>query len=359
MAVFDPAEDPETRDKVAAAEAVIEKENKKKEEELPPFQFGDELEATEPEIPEELIAGILHQGAKMVLGGGSKSFKTWCLADLALCISQGRPWWGRTTKAGIVVYLNFEVQKGFFHDRLRSICKARSIVMNRNLIVWNLRGFSADHAILLPKLAERLKGMNIVAIVLDPTYKIMAGSENAQEEVAALMNSIERLGIATGAAVIFGSHFAKGNAAGKDSIDRISGSGVFARDPDAILTMTKHEEDEVFVIEPTLRNCPPVEPFAVRWRFPLMVPEEGVDVSALRQPGNSSPTVYSTKDAMEVLPSGLVTRADWVRAGAALGIKKSRMYELIKGCEKARLVVVRSGLFTRKEAIKINNQHND
>src|SRR3954470_23651854 len=37
-------------------------------------------------------------------------------------------------------------------------------------------------------------------------------------------------------------HFAKGNAAAKETIDRISGSGVFARDPDSLITFTKHEE---------------------------------------------------------------------------------------------------------------------
>ena len=39
--------------------------------------------------PDELIHGILHRGSKLVLGGGSKSFKTWNLLDLALCVSHG------------------------------------------------------------------------------------------------------------------------------------------------------------------------------------------------------------------------------------------------------------------------------
>jgi len=39
------------------------------------------------------------------------------------------------------------------------------------------------------------------------------------------------------AASVFGAHFSKGNQAGKESIDRISGSGVFARDPDTILVI--------------------------------------------------------------------------------------------------------------------------
>ena len=62
-----------------------------------------------------------------------------------------------------------------------------------------------------------------------------------------------------GAAVAFGAHFAKGNAAGKEHLDRVSGSGVWARDPDAIITATRHEEDDAFAVEMTLRNFAPVE----------------------------------------------------------------------------------------------------
>ncbi len=39
--------------------------------------------------PEQLIRGVLHQGSKLALGGGSKSFKTWALVDLALSVAHG------------------------------------------------------------------------------------------------------------------------------------------------------------------------------------------------------------------------------------------------------------------------------
>ena len=44
-------------------------------------------------------------------------------------------------------------------------------------------------------------------------------------------------------------HFAKGNASAKGTIDRISGSGVFARDPDSLVVFTRHEEEGAFVVE--------------------------------------------------------------------------------------------------------------
>lgn len=283
------------------AEGVEEKPDQGKA--LPPIVFGGEIAHKAIELPEELIEGMLHRGAKMVLGGGSKSFKTWCLADLAISIASGRDWWGHKVKKGKVLYLNLEVQSAFFFQRLQAIAHAKGCSVPQDLGIWNLRGYCADHRTLLPALCERLAGDEYLAIILDPTYKIMAGSENAQEEVAALMDSIEKMAMTTGAAVIFGSHFAKGNAAGKEAIDRISGSGVFARDPDAILTMTRHEEEGAFVIDPILRNCPPVEPFVVRWDFPLMKSAPDLDVAKLKEVGRTAkkplPTPAEVREVLE------------------------------------------------------------
>jgi hypothetical protein len=47
-------------------------------------------------------------------------------------------------------------------------------------------------------------------------------------------------------------------------MDRISGSRVFARDPDTIVRTTRHKVDDAFAVEMTLRNHPPQEPLVVR-----------------------------------------------------------------------------------------------
>ena len=64
-------------------------------------------------------------------------------------------------------------------------------------------------------------------------------------DITALLNMVENLAVTTGAAVALAGHYAKGNAAAKESIDRISGRGVFARDPDSLITFTKHEEEVI------------------------------------------------------------------------------------------------------------------
>ena len=62
---------------------------------LPEIVSFRDFAASPPEVPPEIIGGILHQGCKMVLGGTSKSNKSWCLLDLAISVASGQEWWGR------------------------------------------------------------------------------------------------------------------------------------------------------------------------------------------------------------------------------------------------------------------------
>jgi hypothetical protein len=59
---------------------------------------------------------------------------------------------------------------------------------------------------------------------------------------------------------------------------------VFARDPDAILTMTPHEEEEAFTVDCTLRNFAPQPPFVVRWDWPIFTRDEALDPESLKKP---------------------------------------------------------------------------
>ena len=69
--------------------------------ELPEWVWCDGLFKRELKEPPILIEGILHRGSKMVLGGTSKSCKTWALMDMALSVACGVPWWGnQTMRAG-------------------------------------------------------------------------------------------------------------------------------------------------------------------------------------------------------------------------------------------------------------------
>src|SRR5581483_10844775 len=141
-----------------------------------------------------------------------------------------------------------------------------------------------NYLTLLPQIQDAAKAAGFALIVVDPVYKLYGGAdENKAADVAGLLNGFESLSVHTGAATAFGAHFSKGNQSAKESIDRISGSGVFARDPDSLLIMTRHQEDDCFTVESTLRNFPQVEPFVVRWEYPLMRPDTQLDPAKLKK----------------------------------------------------------------------------
>lgn len=86
-----------------------------------------------------------------------------------------------------------------------------------------------------------------------------------------------------GAAIAYAHHFSKGNKSGTDQIDRASGAGAWARDPDAILTLSPHELEDCYVLEATVRNYPTPEDSVWRQQFPTFIPEEDADPSKLRK----------------------------------------------------------------------------
>jgi hypothetical protein len=281
---------------------------------LPAVVDACRLAETAGPLPEDLIEGILHRGSKLVLGGGSKSFKTWSLLDLAVSVATGSEWWDFETAQGRVLFVNFEIQAPFFAARLREICEAKGVTLRPGqLDVLNLRGFAASADVILPQITRRMMAGRYALAILDPLYKLLGSrDENASRDMADLMNAVERLAVRSGAAVAFGSHFAKGNAAGKESMDRISGSGVFARDPDSIVTMTRHEEEGAFTVEMTLRNHPPQDAFVVRRRHPLMVRDGGLDPGKLKQTGGRKQEV-TADEVLDLLGDEPTAYSEWAR----------------------------------------------
>lgn len=252
---------------------------------LPPILPGGEFMGQPEPEPPQLVDGVLHQGAKMVLGGPSKARKSWSLIDLMLSVATGTPWWGFPTCPGRALYLNFELPAFALQYRITRIAAAKGISDFTGFDIWNLRGHATDFSALIPKILGRIRDTGYSLILIDPIYKGLGSrNENDAGDIASLLNEVEQLAAKSGAAAVFGAHFSKGNQAGKESIDRIGGSGVFARDPDVILTMTPHEDDDAHVIDLTLRALPPVKPFVVRWCESIFITDREADPARLKAP---------------------------------------------------------------------------
>ena len=199
--------------------------------------LGDDL----PELAPPLIDGVLRQGHKLLLAGPSKAGKSFALIELAVCIAEGLPWMGFQCAQGKVLYVNLELDRASCLHRFRDVRRAMGAPERNGVSIWNLRGHSVPMDKLAPKLIRRAAKQNYIAIIIDPIYKVITGDENSADQMAAFCNQFDKVCTALGCAVIYCHHHSKGAQGGKRSMDRASGSGVFARDPDALLDMIELE----------------------------------------------------------------------------------------------------------------------
>ncbi len=267
--------------------------------------------------PEEIIEGLLHTGSKMTISGPSKAKKTWLFHDLAISVATGRQFLGRDCTQGKVLLIDLELQVNFLYDRLHCVAGGKGVEWDQleNLDILSLRGQMVN----LERLANHIlwHGQEYELMIIDPLYRLLAGmDENTAREVTVVCAQLESLAHRSGAAIVIGQHFAKGNASNKSSIDRIAGSGVYARDADSIVTLTPAEGDgQRFIAEFTLRNFAPIEPVVLEWIYPLYVPNPDIApfIRTTARESRPFPSDQVADEILEILVQGPAAKTQLIR----------------------------------------------
>lgn len=235
-----------------------------------------------PPLRPSLIDGVLRQGHKMLLSGASKGGKSFALIQLCAAIAEGREWLGWPCAKGRVLYVNLELDAPSCLNRFRAVYEALGWPTNHlgDIDIWNLRGKAVPMDRLAPKLVRRAAKQQYSAVIIDPIYKVITGNENEASQMAHFCNQFDKVCHELGCAVIYCHHHSKGAQGAKRSMDRASGSGVFARDPDALLDLielvvTKKVREQVgphhtaWRVEGTFREFPPIEPIDIWFDYPI------------------------------------------------------------------------------------------
>ena len=199
-----------------------------------------------------LIEGLFRKGRKGILTADSKAGKSFFAIELGISVASGRPFLGRKCTKSKVCYFNYEIEEKEFMQRVKDVAKELKIPISEfidNFKIVHMRGMSVP----LSKMAGNIIAMLLTEykntkepfslIILDPIYKITAGDENSAESVGKFCNNLDKIALETGCAVFYTHHHAKGDQGGKKAMDRGSGSGVFARDPDLMIDLTALEID--------------------------------------------------------------------------------------------------------------------
>lgn len=214
---------------------------------LPPIESLADVTHLPPLAP-QLIYGVLRDGQKGMLTGPSKAGKSFALIQLAVAVACGWQWLGHQCAQGRVLYINLEIQKPSFLARMNDVytqmAKAHGIndaaVRDlRDIDVWNLRGHAAPLDKLVPLILRRAAEKGYRLIIIDPIYKVLTGDENSATDMSYFTNQFDVLCTELGCAIVYAHHHAKGKPGDKAAADRASGSGVFARDPDAMIDMSE------------------------------------------------------------------------------------------------------------------------
>ena len=264
---------------------------------LPPIECWADVHKNIPSKALPLIQGILRQRQKLLISGASKASKSFLLIQLAIAIAEGWQWLGFQCQMGRVLYINLEIDGVSFVNRVSDVYYALgNIPQHReNLDIWNLRGLARPLSELVDDIISRIKGRNYEAVIFDPIYKIITGDENNASDMGKFCNLFDRICREVGCATIYCHHHSKGGQGYKRAIDRSSGSGVFGRDPDAILDIIELEKEGIteddprpLRLESSLREFKNIKPINLWFDHPIHKVDTSGELAKLCARGSSS-----------------------------------------------------------------------
>lgn len=299
--------------------------------------------ATPPVPLPELVSGILRERGKMLISAPAKAGKSMLLIQLANALSTCTPWIGFSCAKSRVLYVNLEISAASSINRVIESARAMSLDLNQTEgpFVLNYDASSPSLDSMIKNIVDQAKKLRVDVIIVDPIYSLFGDETNAGE-VKKLCRALSLIGTATGAAVIFCHHFNK-NISGVNQanhVDKVAGSAVFGRYPDATMTFDRHSKD-ISMARFDLREFPNPEQFSILFDYPIFRRVDGSIAGTGTQPPVSpglkgrKPKVTDEqfRDYLDKNPG-----ATPKTVAAALGISPSGAYDRLAKLKKAILV---------------------
>jgi len=174
-------------------------------------------------------------------------------------------------------------------NRIPKVAVARGISLDdvaERIFVENLRGRLQDLFALGPYFRQYEPG-RFKVVILDAFYRFLPirADENDNGTMASLYNYLDNFADYLKCCFVLIHHTSKGNQSLKELTDVGAGAGAQSRATDTHLILRKHEEDDAVVLDAAVRSWPPVHPRCLRWAFPVWMPADDLDPSALKKEG--------------------------------------------------------------------------
>ena len=196
----------------------------------------------------DIIAGVLKTDTTGMFVGSSKSYKTWHLIRLGLCVAHGLPWFASATRKSKVLFVNPELIPNEFLGRVKSVAQTLNIEhfdsTSFNSLSLHKKFIKPDDLIgAIENLVTRDK---YELVILDSLYRLYGErtDENSNADMLRLLQRMEKMISNPNSAIIFSHHSPKGEQGNKRSIDVAAGGGALGRFVATCITTRILEEDE-------------------------------------------------------------------------------------------------------------------
>lgn len=198
----------------------------------------------QPEPINWLWPGWLAAGKLHILAGAPGTGKTTLALALAAVMTTAGQWPDGTmaTEGDVLIWSGEDDPKDTLIPRLMACCADRSRVHIVSGVVDDegSRPFDpATDAILLHEAAKQIGDLRL--LIVDPVVSAVAGDSHKNAETRRALQPLVDLGQSLRAAVIGISHFTKGSA-GKDPVDRVTGSLAFGALARIVLATAKLQD---------------------------------------------------------------------------------------------------------------------
>lgn len=220
-------------------------------------------EADTPEEP--VIKGLFDAGDRVAVVGQSKARKSFYALQMAVCIAAGDPFLGYEAERMVTLVYNGEIKASAYRRRLRRMTEVLKIGADKLTGLHILNGAEVDTPATFDSILAEARRVKAGLVIADPAYMLIDGDETDQTAVKAAVTSMKKFG-AAGITLVCVYHGTKGKMGDRQAIDRIAGSGIFARDMATLVSLVEHASEVDHAVMTTItRNHAPVEPVSVKF----------------------------------------------------------------------------------------------
>ncbi len=213
------------------------------------FESAEQFNAAVDEPLSFLVDGLLARKQLVMLGGRSKSGKSWLLAQLAQSLDTGRPFLGRAVQPARVLYLPLEDKR----PRLKRRAQQLGWTPRTTTFHYNIGRFNAPNNNGFGPGLERIERVahDFDVILIDTLIATLDGniSENDNTSMGAIVNELKEIAHGLDCTIVLVHHINKGMS--DDVFNLLRGASALrgAYDVGLLLDRRQGEREAVLHIE--------------------------------------------------------------------------------------------------------------